>query len=173
MSRLLMPMGFTAILGGTMTMVGSSPLILLNDLILTSNRALPADHQMETWGCFLSPGGVALVATGIVYFVLAGRFVLPATKVKAAQVVRTLCPIFRISMALKPTLIEIVVPDGVNSSVGCWGDREHLQYSCYRVKTPWRRRHGWSWFHCLRHRDRGRYGVGRYSNEYPYRDPDQ
>jgi len=28
MSRLLMPMGFTAILGGTVTMVGSSPLIL-------------------------------------------------------------------------------------------------------------------------------------------------
>lgn len=46
MSRLLMPMGFTAILGGTMTMVGSSPLILLNDLILTSNKALPADQQM-------------------------------------------------------------------------------------------------------------------------------
>jgi hypothetical protein len=41
MSRLLMPMGFCAILGGTMTMVGSSPLILLNDLILTSNKALP------------------------------------------------------------------------------------------------------------------------------------
>ncbi|MEW8467725.1 MAG: SLC13 family permease, partial [Candidatus Thiodiazotropha sp.] len=52
MSRLLMPMGFTAILGGTMTMVGSSPLILLNDLILTSNRALPADQQMATWGLF-------------------------------------------------------------------------------------------------------------------------
>ena len=31
MSRLLMPMGFTAILGDTMTMVGSSPLILLDD----------------------------------------------------------------------------------------------------------------------------------------------
>lgn len=49
MSRLLMPMGFTAILGGTMTMVGSSPLILLNDLILTSNTALPpgtADGNM-------------------------------------------------------------------------------------------------------------------------------
>ncbi|MGD9386403.1 MAG: SLC13 family permease, partial [Thioalkalispiraceae bacterium] len=46
MSRLLMPMGFTAILGGTMTMVGSSPLILLNDLILNSNAALPADKQM-------------------------------------------------------------------------------------------------------------------------------
>jgi hypothetical protein len=35
-----MPMGFTAILGGTITMVGSSPLILLNDLILTTNQGL-------------------------------------------------------------------------------------------------------------------------------------
>jgi di/tricarboxylate transporter len=52
MSRLLMPMGFTAILGGTVTMVGSSPLILLNDLILTSNQALPADQQMEVWSLF-------------------------------------------------------------------------------------------------------------------------
>ncbi|HEC05386.1 MAG TPA: SLC13 family permease [Thiolapillus brandeum] len=78
MSRLLMPMGFTAILGGTMTMVGSSPLILLNDLILTSNKALPADQQMDTWGLFsVTPVGIALVTTGILYFVLAGRFVLP------------------------------------------------------------------------------------------------
>ena len=38
MSRLLMPMGFCAILGGTITMVGSSPLILLNDLILIVDR---------------------------------------------------------------------------------------------------------------------------------------
>ena len=45
MSRLLMPMGFCAILGGTVTMVGSSPLILLNDLILTSNVGLPAIAQ--------------------------------------------------------------------------------------------------------------------------------
>jgi len=83
MSRLLMPMGFTAILGGTMTMIGSSPLILLNDLILTSNKTLPADQQMETWGLFsVTPVGIALVATGILYFVLAGRFVLPVSKGK-------------------------------------------------------------------------------------------
>ncbi|EGW56037.1 SLC13 family permease [Candidatus Endoriftia persephonae] len=81
MSRLLMPMGFCAILGGTVTMVGSSPLILLNDLILTSNQALPAEQQMETWGLFsVTPVGLVLVATGILYFVLAGRFVLPTTK---------------------------------------------------------------------------------------------
>lgn len=81
MSRLLMPMGFTAILGGTMTMVGSSPLILLNDLILTSNTTLAPEQQMQTWSLFsVTPVGVALVATGILYFVIAGRFVLPKAR---------------------------------------------------------------------------------------------
>lgn len=79
MSRLLMPMGFCAILGGTVTMVGSSPLILLNDLILNSNHALPADKQMETWGLFsVTPVGLALVVTGVLYFVVFGRWILPA-----------------------------------------------------------------------------------------------
>ena len=80
MSRLLMPMGFCAILGGTVTMVGSSPLILLNDLILTSNQALSADQQMDVWSLFsVTPIGIALVAAGILYFVIAGRLVLPAS----------------------------------------------------------------------------------------------
>jgi len=78
MSRLLMPMGFTAILGGTVTMVGSSPLILLNDLMLTSNVGLSAEQQMDTWSLFsVAPIGLALVSSGIIYFVVAGRFVLP------------------------------------------------------------------------------------------------
>jgi len=81
MSRLLMPMGFCAILGGTVTMVGSSPLILLNDLIKTSNDALPDDQKMELWSIFsTTPIGLALVATGIIYFVIFGRFVLPKSK---------------------------------------------------------------------------------------------
>jgi di/tricarboxylate transporter len=81
MSRLLMPMGFCAILGGTVTMVGSSPLILLNDLILTSNKALAVEQQMETFSLFsVTPIGLALVTTGILYFVIAGRFVLPVNK---------------------------------------------------------------------------------------------
>ncbi|MCW8915384.1 MAG: SLC13 family permease [Magnetovibrio sp.] len=88
LSRLLMPMGFCAILGGTITMVGSSPLILLNDLILTSNKVLPADQQMETWTLFsVTPVGLALVGTGILYFVIAGRFVLPASKGEDGDVV--------------------------------------------------------------------------------------
>ena len=86
MSRLLMPMGFTAILGGTMTMVGSSPLILLNDLILTSNKVLPADQQMETWSLFsVTPIGIVMIVVGILYFVIAGRFVLPVVKTEDAD----------------------------------------------------------------------------------------
>ncbi len=88
MSRLLMPMGFTAILGGTVTMVGSSPLILLNDLILTSNRALPIFQQMRTYDLFaVTPVGLALVATGILYFVVAGRYVLPKASAEASTAV--------------------------------------------------------------------------------------
>jgi len=86
MSRLLMPMGFTAILGGTMTMVGSSPLILLNDLIITSNTALPADQQMETWSLFsVTPIGIVMITVGILYFVIAGRFVLPTVKTEGVE----------------------------------------------------------------------------------------
>jgi len=79
MSRLLMPMGFSAILGGTITMIGSSPLILLNDLILAANQTLPAESQMATWSLFsVTPIGLALLAAGIGYFVLFGRYVLPS-----------------------------------------------------------------------------------------------
>ncbi|MCV6606515.1 MAG: SLC13 family permease, partial [Porticoccaceae bacterium] len=80
-SRLLMPMGFCAILGGTLTLVGSSPLILLNDLIDNSNRQLAADQQMETFELFsVMPIGIAMIAAGIAYFVFFGRYVLPAGK---------------------------------------------------------------------------------------------
>jgi len=81
MSRLLMPMGFCAILGGTATMIGSSPLILLNDLLISSNKTLPAEQQMETFSLFsVTPIGIALILSGIVYFVVAGRFVLPQVR---------------------------------------------------------------------------------------------
>jgi di/tricarboxylate transporter len=112
MSRLLMPMGFTAILGGTMTMVGSSPLILLNDLILTSNKALPAEQQMDTWGLFsVTPVGLALIATGIIYFVLAGRYVLPKTKSESSTVGSDPMTYFNQVYGIDFTVNEIVIKD--------------------------------------------------------------
>ena len=113
MSRLLMPMGFTAILGGTITMVGSSPLILLNDLILTSNKALPTEQQMETWSLFsVTPVGVALVATGIIYFVLAGRYVLPKTKSESSTVGSDPMAYFNNVYDVNYDIQELVVTEG-------------------------------------------------------------
>jgi di/tricarboxylate transporter len=112
MSRLLMPMGFTAILGGTMTMVGSSPLILLNDLILTSNKALSPEQQMETWGLFsVTPVGAALIIVGILYFVIAGRFVLPKTKSESSTTGVDTMEYFKNLYGVHPDLLEVVVPD--------------------------------------------------------------
>ncbi|MBE9486566.1 MAG: SLC13 family permease [Chloroflexi bacterium] len=72
MSRLLIPLSFCAIMGGTLTLVGTSSTILLNDL-------LPED--IEPFGLFeQTPIGIALLAAGIIYFVLAGRFVLPSIR---------------------------------------------------------------------------------------------
>jgi di/tricarboxylate transporter len=113
MSRLLMPMGFTAILGGTVTMVGSSPLILLNDLILTSNKALPAEiPQMDTWGLFsVTPIGLALVASGIIYFVLAGRYVLPTSGSKTGTEGADAMAYFQEVYGVNYALNEVVIPD--------------------------------------------------------------
>ncbi|MCU7814258.1 MAG: SLC13 family permease [Candidatus Thiodiazotropha sp. (ex Rostrolucina anterorostrata)] len=129
MSRLLMPMGFTAILGGTMTMVGSSPLILLNDLILTSNKALPAEQQMETWGLFsVTPIGIALIITGIIYFVLAGRFVLPKTRSESSTSGTDPIQYFQDVYGLRYHLSEMVVTDG-SSLIGKQLDDIETAYS--------------------------------------------
>ena len=112
MSRLLMPMGFTAILGGTVTMVGSSPLILLNDLILTSNRALPIYQQMRTYDLFaVTPVGLALVATGIIYFVLAGKFVLPKASKEASTAVAGSAKYLEEVYGVDYLMFEVNVPE--------------------------------------------------------------
>ena len=86
LSRLLMPMGFCAIMGGTITMVGSSPLILLNDLISASNASLPPGA--ETLGHFelfdVAPVGLALLAAGVLYFLTVGKWLLPDNKIESS-----------------------------------------------------------------------------------------
>jgi di/tricarboxylate transporter len=114
MSRLLMPMGFTAILGGTVTMVGSSPLILLNDLILTSNKGLEqiGEAPMETFGLFaVTPIGIALVLTGIAYFVIFGRFVLPANESKQADNASNTLEYFKQTYGMDMEMVEVCVPE--------------------------------------------------------------
>lgn len=77
-SRLLMPMTICSILGGTLTMVGSSPLILLNGLLLNNNAFLPAKKAVEPFHFFsVFPLGILLLSTGIIYLMVIGRKLLP------------------------------------------------------------------------------------------------
>jgi di/tricarboxylate transporter len=80
-SRILMPMGFCAIIGGCVTLIGSSPLILLNDVMKI------ADPNVKPFGLFdVTPMGVFLVVAAIAYFALLGRFILPAGQGEEASV---------------------------------------------------------------------------------------
>ncbi len=72
-SRILIPMGYCAIIGGCLTLIGSSPLILVNDIMKI------ADPDVEPFGLFaVTPIGLALVAAALAYFIVLGRFVLPS-----------------------------------------------------------------------------------------------
>ncbi len=73
-SSLIMPIGFAAILGGTLTMVGSGPLILINDLLINEG------HQ--AYNLFsVTPVGIVLLLSGIAYFLLFGSKVLPKKEI--------------------------------------------------------------------------------------------
>lgn len=111
LSRLLMPMGFCAILGGTLTMVGSSPLILLNDLIINSNRTLPPGVEpMRQFHLFsVTPVGLVLLAAGIAYFMLVGKLVLPTLRGGAADPGRTR-RYFESTYGIKGDIFEAYVP---------------------------------------------------------------
>ncbi|MDB2610296.1 SLC13 family permease [Amylibacter sp.] len=131
MSRLLMPMGFCAILGGTMTMVGSSPLILLNDLIITSNSKLPDELKMETFSLFsVTPIGLALVVTGILYFVILGRWVLPGSGGRTSgSAGQSMKDYLKRIYGLKADIVEVVVPEGsilMGETLGDLMDAHHI-----------------------------------------------
>lgn len=74
-SRILIPMGFCAIIGGCLTLIGSSPLILMNDVMKIS------DPNVEPFGLFsVTPIGIALTIAALVYFIMLGKFVLPSAE---------------------------------------------------------------------------------------------
>jgi len=69
--RVLMPIGMAAILGGTLTMIGTSPLILLNDIL---PQGMPKFGFLE-----LTPIGLALVIGGIAFLSTGGMAILSAS----------------------------------------------------------------------------------------------
>ncbi|MGV8961010.1 MAG: SLC13 family permease [Stenotrophomonas sp.] len=78
LQRLLLPISSAIVMGGALTMVGNSPLILLNDLLASANNNLPSGMAtIEPLRMFAPlPIGVALVLASVLYFRFHGDRVL-------------------------------------------------------------------------------------------------
>lgn len=73
-SKLLIPMAFTSLLGGKMTLIGTPPNILATSIMETYGG-------LEPFSFFdFTPMGIIVLGTGIAYFLLVGRHLLPERK---------------------------------------------------------------------------------------------
>ena len=69
-SRLMMPLAFGSILGGTTTMVGTPPNIVAASIL--------AERDLEPFGLFeFTPIGALLLAGGVLFMITLGRILLP------------------------------------------------------------------------------------------------
>ena len=100
-SRLLMPLAFGAILGGTTTLVGTPPNLLASEVL--------TDNGLRPFGLFeFAPFGLALMAAGIVFMVTIGRKLLPDRSGGMAEMERAnLAEVYR----LEESLFSITIPE--------------------------------------------------------------
>lgn len=74
-SRLLMPLAYSTLLGGLMTLIGTPPNLLISESMVL------AGHQ--PFGLFeFTPMGGTIMVIGVLFVVLAGRFLLPNVRTK-------------------------------------------------------------------------------------------
>jgi len=83
-SKTIMPLGFLANMGGNLTLVGSTPLIILNDLMAKWWAInIPSGESFAPLGLFsITPIGIAMVLGGLVYFLMIGCRLLPSREGK-------------------------------------------------------------------------------------------
>lgn len=109
LSRLLMPMGFCAILGGTLTMIGSSPLIMLNDLVAVS---VDDPSTVQRFSLFsVTPIGLILLTVGVCYFLFFGKYVFPRTMTKGLET-GTITKYVKDVYGISGQVFELNVPRG-------------------------------------------------------------
>lgn len=91
LSRMLLPLAAAIVMGGALTMVGNSPLILLNDLLVAANANMPSGAAtLEPLNMFAPmPIGIALVAASLAYFHFFGSKLLREDEDEAVTPART------------------------------------------------------------------------------------
>ncbi len=85
LQRLLLPIAAAIVMGGALTMVGNSPLILLNDLLVSANNNLPSGMAtIEPLRMFAPlPIGLALLTASLLYFRFRGDRLLREEEAQA------------------------------------------------------------------------------------------
>jgi len=73
-SKLLIPLAFSSLLGGTMTLIGTPANILAQGILVA--RGLPNFNFFD-----ITPMGALVLATGILYMVFIGRHLLPVREI--------------------------------------------------------------------------------------------
>ena len=71
-SRLLMPLAYSTLLGGLMTLIGTPP-----NLLISESMVLGGHPPFELFD--FTPLGGAVMVVGVIFVVLVGRFLLPST----------------------------------------------------------------------------------------------
>ena len=72
-SRLLMPLAYSTLLGGLMTMIGTPPNLLISEVM--------AQNGYEPFKLFdFTPLGGVIMVVGVIFVAFVGRFLLPVTK---------------------------------------------------------------------------------------------
>ncbi len=111
LSYLLVPMAVCIILGGTITMVGNSPQILLNDLLGSVNRNLPLGaNTIEQFKVFApAPIGFALLFLGLGYFYRYANQLLPPRENERNVTPASTENYFESSYGIKGEMVELKV----------------------------------------------------------------
>ena len=91
LSRMLLPLAAAIVMGGGLTMVGNSPLILLNDLLVSANANMPSGAAtLEPLKMFAPlPIGLALLAASLAYVHFFGSKLLREDEDEAVTPART------------------------------------------------------------------------------------
>lgn len=101
-SRLFIPLAFGAILGGTTTLVGTPPNILVGSML--------ESQGMEPFDLFdFTPVGISILVLGVIFMATIGRKLLPSHRIGSVpSVTEALADIYR----LDERIFSIVIPKG-------------------------------------------------------------
>lgn len=126
-SKLLMPLAYASILGGTCTLIGTSTNVVVSGYVKKMN--------MEPLGLFeITPIGIILFAVGIAYMITIGRKLVPARKEEEVK-----------RLNLREYITEVVVMPG-SSLIGQSPSQSLLSEADFDVvKVVRNRQDMWPW----------------------------